>query len=85
VVKQTAYIVKYWATQGIFPLKGRVMDNGRFVPVLSNRLFGSFEPGEYALSTNEAVEKANALREELLQALQQTAERLIKYEIKVNV
>lgn len=84
-MKQTAYIVKYWATQGIFPLKGGVVANGGFMAVYPNGLFESFAPGEYALSTNEAIEKAKALREKKLQSLQRQAERLINTEIKVNV
>ena len=84
-MKQQAYIVKYWATQGIFPLKGEVMSNGRFMAEYPSGLFGSFAQSEYALSTNDAIEKAKALREKKLLSLQREAERLIKCEIKVNV
>lgn len=80
-----AYIVKYWATQGIFPLEGEVTESGRFMARWPNGMFQSFSPSEFALGTNEAVEKAKALRERKLQSLQREAERLLKLEIEVKV
>lgn len=79
-----AYIVKYWATQGIFPVNGEVLPNGRFMAEYPRGLYGSFAPSEWAASTNEAIEKAKAMREKKLRSLQQQAAKLVSLEIKVE-
>lgn len=79
-----AYIVKYWSTQGIFPLSGEISDNGRFMARWPNGMFQSFSKNEYALGTDEAMEKAKELREKKLKSLQREAEKLIKMEIQIT-
>lgn len=81
-----AYIVRYWDTQGIFPVEGEIASNGRFIALRpTSWQYSTFSPEQFAFSTNEAIEKAKALREKKLQSLQREAERIINTEIKVNV
>jgi len=79
-----AYICKYWATQGIFPLEGEEREGGRFMGKWPKGWFQSFSKYEWATGTAEAIEKAKALREKKLRALQKQAQKLIALEIKVK-
>lgn len=79
-----AYICKYWATQGIFPLEGEEREGGRFMARWPKGWFQSFSKHEWATGTAEAIEKAKSLREKKLRSLQKQAQKLIALEIKVK-
>lgn len=80
-----AYICKYWATRGIFPIEGEEREGGWFMGRWPNSgWFQSFSRSEWATGTNEAVEKAKALRDKKIISLAKQADKLLKMEIKVE-
>ena len=80
-----AYICKYWATSGIFPLEGEEREGGRFMAKWPTGCYQSFSKHEWAAGTNEAMEKAKALRDKKIISMAKQADKILKMEIKVNV
>jgi hypothetical protein len=78
-----AYIVKYWATQGIFPMEGEIQDSGRFM-ACRDGYYHCFSPGDWASSTNEALEMAKDLRSKKLVNMAKLATKLANMEIQIT-
>lgn len=49
-----------------------------------NGMFQGFAASEFALGTNEALEKAKALRDKKIISLAKQADKILKMEIKVT-
>lgn len=79
-----AFICKYWATYGIYTLEGEALPKGRFMGKYSNGNYQSFPASEWGSSIDEAMEKANILREKKLVSLQKQVIKLTTKEIKVH-
>lgn len=77
------YIVKYWATQGIFPMHGELQHSGRFM-AFSDGTYQCFSASEWARSTNEALDMACDLRTKKLVQMAKLAEKLANMEIQIT-
>jgi hypothetical protein len=78
-----AYVVKYWATDGIRAVDGAVNDNGHLLTD-SSGAWVAYGKRDYALTLKEAREKVEDFREKKIKNLKKQIDKLKVLEVKVH-